>query len=89
MKDHTSVWSLAHQLGTYPDLVAGLCTFHLIPIVNGPRGRLVRDEDVHLVRELLEVYRKRPRLSYLSGRTPRPRRQAMRLRGTRRAPSLA
>ncbi len=89
MSGHTSIWSLSHQLGTYPDLIAGLCTFHTIPIVDGPRGRLVRDEDVHLVVELLEAYRVRPRLSYLSGRTPRPRRQVMRLRGTRRVPSLA
>lgn len=87
MKDHTSIWSLSHRLGTYPELIAGLCDFHLVPIVKGPMGRLVRDEDIHLVKSLLEVYRSRPRLSYLSGRTPRPRRKAVCRRGTRRAPS--
>jgi hypothetical protein len=71
MHGHTSLWRLARQQQTYPELLAGLCAFHEIDIFEGPRGRMVRDVDCQLVCDLLFAWRSRPKLSYLSGRTPR------------------
>jgi hypothetical protein len=71
MHGHTSLWALARQQQTYTELLAGLCAFHEIDLVEGPRGRMVRDVDCQLVCDLLFAWRSRPKLSYLSGRVPR------------------
>ena len=60
MVGHKSIWRLARELQTYPELLAGLCAFHEITIVDGPRGRMVRDSDCQLVSDLLFVWRSRP-----------------------------
>ena len=71
MVGHKSIWRLARELQTYPELLAGLCSFHAVDVVDGPRGRMVREEDCQLVSDLLFTWRSRPKLSYLSGRRPR------------------
>lgn len=85
MKYHTSIWRLSRELGTYPELLAGLCLFHGIDLVEGPRGRMVRDMDRQLVADMLYAWKSRPKLSYLSGRAPR---RSAAPRPTRRAPHL-
>jgi hypothetical protein len=71
MHGHTSLWALAREQQTYTELLAGLCAFHEIDLVDGPRGRMVRDADCQIVRDLLYAWRSRPKLSYLSGKTRR------------------
>ena len=71
MTGHISIWRLSHQLGTYPELIAGLCIFNKVDIIDGSRGRMVRDEDAQLVADLLYAYKSRPKLSYMCGRGPR------------------
>jgi hypothetical protein len=85
MTGHTSIWRLSRQLGTYPELLAGLCLFHELELVDGVRGREVRNEDVKLVSDLLYAWKSRPKLSYLSGRAPR---RQPKPKPTRRAPQL-
>jgi hypothetical protein len=78
MTGHVSLWSLSRELGTYVELLAGLCVFHDIEMVDGVRGRMVKESDRQLVADLLYAWRSRPKLSYLSGKAPARRRSATR-----------
>jgi hypothetical protein len=68
MTGHCSIWQLSQQLQTYPDLIAGICIQFGVPIVRGPRGRMVADGDVAFITDRVQSHRSRPKLSYLAAR---------------------
>ncbi len=86
MKGHISLWRLARELGTYPDLIAALCRFNEIRVVAGPRGRMLRDSDAHLAWCMLHAYRSRPTLNFMLGRSPRRKPKAQRTRRRKERP---
>jgi hypothetical protein len=71
MTGHISVWRLASELGTYPELIYGLCRFNGVPVIAGPRGRMVAESDRELIGCLLYARRSVVKVSVLSGRVRR------------------
>jgi hypothetical protein len=75
--NHVSLWQLARELGTYPDLIVGVCTLFSVPIDRGFRGRrMIRSEDVQLVTDLVGTWRARPKLQALIRPKSAPRTRA-------------
>jgi hypothetical protein len=58
-----SVWRLAQDLHTYPDLIAGLCRFYDIPMALRGRARTIDADDAERVAHLLWVYKGRMKIS--------------------------
>lgn len=86
MTGHTSLWRLSRDLHTGLDQVALIVRFYHFDVVKGPRGRMVRNEDVAAVKDLFWVWKTRPTVASVLGRPPRrarkPRPTRKQLRGS-------
>jgi hypothetical protein len=84
MQNDISVWKLSRELKSNVRLVAFLCAFYDVPLVDGPRGKLVRGDDVRLVKDLYWCWNSRPKVTSITG--PRPRRKIRRAAESRLCP---